>query len=55
MCKELGVSLGDMDATRFADGEIRIRVKENIRYVELHDIWRYDTVDARIRGERGTL
>ena len=31
VCKNLGVELGQLELNRFADGEIRIEVKENVR------------------------
>lgn len=34
MCKHLGISLGDALITRFADGEIRIKIQENVRGVD---------------------
>ncbi len=31
MCKHLGIPLGDALVTRFADGEIRVKIQENVR------------------------
>jgi len=31
ICESLGVSLGELDVTRFCDGETRVKIKQNIR------------------------